>query len=37
LYNHVTDPYEWDNLAYDKKHTSIKNKLAKEMNAILAN
>jgi arylsulfatase A-like enzyme len=35
LYNHKNDSYEWTNLAENKKYKKIKNKLEKEMNAII--
>lgn len=35
LYNHQNDPYEWINLADDKKYQKIKHRLKKEMNTII--
>lgn len=35
LYNHQTDPYEWENLASDENHEYIKLQLIKEMENIL--
>lgn len=37
LYNHITDGYEWNNLATEKKYKSLKKRLAKEMNTIIEN
>ena len=35
LYNHEKDPYEWKNIASDKKYKKIKKKLNAEMNQII--
>ena len=35
LYNHKTDPYEWDNLARNKSFRRIKNKLRKQISRII--
>jgi len=35
LYNHNEDPYEWKNMAEDKKYKKIKKQLAAEMNQII--
>jgi arylsulfatase A-like enzyme len=35
LYDHSVDPYEWTNLAADKKNEKIKKQLEKEMNLII--
>jgi len=35
LYNHNEDPYEWKNIASDKKYKKIKKQLAAEMNQII--
>ena len=35
LYNHQTDPYEWDNLADEIKYNHIKLKLIKEMETLI--
>jgi len=36
LYNHVGDPYEWQNLAHDKRFYQVKKRLKSEMMDILA-
>ncbi|TGV01891.1 DUF4976 domain-containing protein [Flavivirga rizhaonensis] len=35
LYDNEKDPYEWDNLASDKKHSKIKKNLQQQMNQSL--
>jgi arylsulfatase A-like enzyme len=35
LYDHRTDPYEWHNIAKDKKNIKVKKELEKEMNQII--
>ena len=37
LYDHKNDPYEWENVAEEKKHKKIKNNLRSEMNDIIQN
>lgn len=37
LYNHVNDPYEWNNVAGNKKFVAVKKTLAKEMDALIGN
>jgi len=37
LYDHKNDPYEWKNVAEEKKYKKIKNNLRSEMNDIIQN
>lgn len=37
LYDHLKDPYEWNNLSKNKKHLSVKQQLEKEMRDIIRN
>jgi iduronate 2-sulfatase len=37
LYDHKNDPYEWENVAEEKKYKKIKNNLRSEMNDIIQN